>query len=168
MSEAWTRPETIIVQDPMFTATAQRADIVLPATTSIERNDIAGNRRSDFILAMKKAIEPLGESRSDFDIFDPIADKLGVDGQFNEGRDEMGWLRHLYEDSREDARARFGFSMPDFETFWHAGYARCPVMKDHTYLADFRDDPDAFSLKTESGKIVLGSKALPNSIMPTV
>jgi biotin/methionine sulfoxide reductase len=31
LSEAWTRPETIIVQDPMFTATAQRADIVLPA-----------------------------------------------------------------------------------------------------------------------------------------
>ena len=52
LAEAWTRPETIIVQDPMFTATAQRADIVLPANTSIERNDIAGNRRSDFVIAM--------------------------------------------------------------------------------------------------------------------
>jgi biotin/methionine sulfoxide reductase len=160
LMEAWTRPETIIVQDPMFTATAQRADIVLPASTSIERNDIAASRRSDFILAMQKAIEPLGESRSDFDIFNAIAEKLGVDGKFNEGRDEMGWLRHLYDISREDARARFDFSMPDFETFWDAGYARCPVMKDHTYLAEFRDDPDAFSLRTESGKIVLGSKAL--------
>jgi biotin/methionine sulfoxide reductase len=160
LMEAWTRPETIIVQDPMFTATAQRADIVLPASTSIERNDIAASRRSDFILAMQKAIEPLGESRSDFDIFNAIAEKLGVDGKFNEGRDEMGWLRHLYDISREDARARFDFSMPDFETFWDAGYARCPVMKDYTYLAEFRDDPDAFSLKTESGKIVLGSKAL--------
>ncbi|MDD1530374.1 Asp-tRNA(Asn)/Glu-tRNA(Gln) amidotransferase GatCAB subunit C [Bradyrhizobium sp. WBOS7] len=160
LSEAWTRPETIIVQDPMFTATAQRADIVLPATTSIERNDLAGNRRSDFILAMKKAIEPLGESRSDFAIFDAIAGKLGVADRFNEGRDEMGWVRHLYEACRSDAAQRFGFEMPDFDAFWEAGYARCPVKTDHTYLTDFRNKPEEHALKTESGKIVLGSETL--------
>ena len=160
LSEAWTRPETIIVQDPMFTATAQRADIVLPATTSIERNDLAGNKRSDFILAMKKAIEPLGEARSDFDIFNAIAGKLGVADRFNEGRDEMGWLRHLYEASRKDASERFGFAMPDFDAFWEKGYARCPVRAEHTFLADFRDKPEQHALKTESGKIVLGSETL--------
>ena len=78
LAEAWTRPETIIVQDPMFTATAQRADIVLPANTSIERNDIAGNRRSDCVIAMHKAIASVGDSRPDFDIFRAIAEKLGV------------------------------------------------------------------------------------------
>lgn len=160
LSEAWTRPETIIVQDPMFTATAQRADIVLPATTSIERNDLAGNRRSDFILAMKKAIEPLGESRSDFAIFNAIAGKLGVANRFNEGRDEMGWVRHLYEACRSDAAQRFGFEMPDFDAFWEAGYARCPVKADHTYLTDFRNEPEEYALTTESGKIVLGSETL--------
>jgi biotin/methionine sulfoxide reductase len=160
LSEAWTRPETIVVQDPMFTATAQRADIVLPATTSIERNDLAGNRRSDFILAMKQAIEPLGEARSDFAIFNEIAGKLGVADRFNEGRDEMGWLRHLYEASRSDASERFGFEMPDFDAFWEAGYARCPVKAGHTFLADFRDKPEEHALKTESGKIVLGSETL--------
>lgn len=110
LAEAWTRPETIIVQDPMFTATAQRADIVLPATTSIERDDLAGNKRSDFILAMWKAIEPLGESRSESDIFNVIAGQLGVAGRFNEGRDKMGWLRHLYEASRSDASAHEALS----------------------------------------------------------
>ncbi|KRR22678.1 molybdopterin-dependent oxidoreductase [Bradyrhizobium retamae] len=160
LSEAWTRPETIVVQDPMFTATAQRADIVLPATTSIERNDLAGNRRSDFILAMKKAVAPLGEARSDFDIFNDVAGKLGVADHFNEGRDEMGWLRHLYEACRSDASERFGFAMPDFDAFWEAGYARCPVKAEHTFLADFRDNPEKCALKTESGKIVLGSETL--------
>ncbi|TJW78198.1 MAG: Asp-tRNA(Asn)/Glu-tRNA(Gln) amidotransferase GatCAB subunit C, partial [Mesorhizobium sp.] len=92
LARAWTRPETIIVQDPMFTATAQRADIVLPANTSIERNDIAGNKRCDFIFAMHRAIDPVGQARSDFAIFDEIAGKLGVGERFNEGRDEMGWL----------------------------------------------------------------------------
>lgn len=160
LSEAWTRPETIIVQDPMFTATAQRADIVLPATTSIERNDLAGNRRSDFVLAMKKAIEPVGLSRSDFDIFNAIAGKLGVGDAFNEGRDEMAWIRHLYDLSRSNAADRFGFEMPDFDTFWEQGYAHCPVKEDHTYLADFRARPEEFALRTESGKIVLGSDTL--------
>lgn len=160
LAEGWTRPETIIVQDPMFTATARRADIVLPATTSIERNDMAGNKRSDFILAMHQAIAPLGESRSDFDIFNMISEKLGVAESFNEGRDEMGWLRHLYEISRTDAKTRFNFDMPDFDAFWECGYARVPTEQNHTYLSGFRDNPNEFALNTESGKIVLGSETL--------
>jgi len=160
LSEAWTRPETIIVQDPMFTATAQRADIVLPATTSIERNDLAGNKRSDLILAMKQAINPVGDSLPDLDIFNLIAGKLGVADRFNEGRDEMGWVRHLYDISRKDALERFSFEMPAFDEFWETGYARCPVKADHTFLADFRETPEKFPLKTESGKIVLGSEML--------
>jgi biotin/methionine sulfoxide reductase len=160
LGKAWTRPETIIVQDPMFTATAQRADIVLPANTSIERNDIAGNKRSDFILAMHKAIDPVGQSRSDFAIFDEIAGKLGVGERFNEGRDEMGWLRHLYDLSRDDAAQRLGFDMPDFDAFWEQGWARCPMKTDHVYLAEYRDNPQDNALATESGRIVLGSETL--------
>lgn len=160
LSEAWTRPETIIVQDPMFTATAQRADIVLPANTSIERNDLAGNKRSDFVIAMHQAIPSLGQSRSDFDIFDEIAGKLGVGAAFNEGRDEMGWLRHLYEASRTDARERLDFDMPDFDTFWEQGYARCPMKSHNVYLQEFRARPEEHPLATESGRIVLGSQTL--------
>lgn len=160
LSEAWARPETIIVQDPMFTATAQRADIILPASTSIERNDLAGNKRSDLILAMHKAIEPLGQARSDFEIFDAISAKLGVAEAFNEGRDEMGWLRHMYDLSRNDAKARLDFEMPAFDDFWQAGFADCPTQSEHSYLADFRDQPQEHPLATESGKIVLGSAKL--------
>lgn len=160
LAEAWTRPETIIVQDPMFTATAQRADIVLPANTSIERNDIAGNKRSDCVIAMHKAIGPVGDSRSDFAIFRAIAEKLGVGPAFDEGRDEMGWLRHLYEATRADAAARLGFAMPDFDTFWTQGYARCPTEAEHTYLSEFRERPEDNALGTESGRIVLGSQTL--------
>ena len=160
LSEAWTRPETIIVQDPMFTATARRADIVLPASTSLERNDLGGNKRSDFILAMAKAIEPMGEARADFDMFNAIAEKLGVAPAFNEGRDEMGWIRHIYTESRDFAAQGLGFGMPDFDTFWAQGHAACPVQRDHTYLAEYRADPAAHPLNTESGRIVLGSDML--------
>jgi biotin/methionine sulfoxide reductase len=160
LNEAWARPETIIVQDPMFTATARRADIILPASTSIERNDIAGNRRADLVLAMQQAIAPVGEARSDFDIFNAVATELGHSEAFNEGRDEMGWLRHIYDGVRAHAAGRFSFEMPDFDRFWVEGYAHCPVRENHTYLSQYREQPDAFALKTESGRIVLGSQAL--------
>lgn len=160
LERAWMRPETIVVQDPMWTPSALRADIVLPASTSIERNDIAGNRRSDMLVAMKKAIEPRGEARSDFDIFTSLAEELGVREGFTEGRDEMGWIRHLYELSRLDARDRFDFTMPAFEEFWELGAVDIPATHDLAYLADFRADPDKHRLATESGKIVLGSELL--------
>lgn len=160
LAQAWTRPETIIVQDPVWTATARQADIVLPACTSIERNDLGGNKRTNYIMAMRKAIEPLGESRSDFDIFRAIAARLGVADQFDEGRDEMGWIRHLYGLSRIHAETELGFAMPDFETFWEAGRAEVPMKHNYTYLADFRRDPTANALRTESGRIVLTSNKL--------
>jgi biotin/methionine sulfoxide reductase len=158
--EAWAKPETIIVQDPVWTATALRADIVLPACTSIERNDLAGNKRTNYIMAMRKAIEPLGESRSDFEIFRSISTILGVGEAFDEGRDEMEWIRHLYNLSREHASTELNFEMVDFDTFWDVGRAEIPVKGDYTYLADYRDNPEAHPLKTESGRIVLGSETL--------
>lgn len=160
LARAWERPETIVVQDPMFTPTAARADIILPASTSLERNDIAGNRRMDQVIAMQQAIAPVGQARADFDIFAGIAARLGVGDAFTEGRDEMGWLRHLYDQTRADAKERLGHEMPDFDTFWAAGHASCPVRTGHTYLAEFRADPAAAALATESGRIVLGSDLL--------
>lgn len=41
LTSAWARPETAIVQELNWTATAERADIVLPATSTLERNDVS-------------------------------------------------------------------------------------------------------------------------------
>lgn len=160
LDRAWQRPDTIIVQDPMWTPTALKADIVLPACTSVERNDIAANNRTDRIFAMKQAVEPIGNSLSDFDIFRRLAHYLEVREEFDLGRDEMGWLRHLYEQSRHDADRRLGFEMPDFDRFWASGSAEVPVRRNATYLASYRDNPTGNPLATESGKIVLGSQLL--------
>ena len=159
-SRAWERPETIVVQDPMWAATALRADIVLPASTSLERNDIAGTRVSDVVVAMQQAIEPVGEARSDYRIFADLAERLGVADAFTEGRDEMAWVRHLYDTVRQDAEERFDHPMPAFEDFWRAGFARVPVRRHNVHLEAFRADPAAHPLTTESGRIVLGSDTL--------
>ena len=59
------------VQDLSLTPTARYADIVLPATTFWERNDVhtpwAG--AGHYAIYMKQAIEPMYECRNDMDIF---------------------------------------------------------------------------------------------------
>jgi biotin/methionine sulfoxide reductase len=160
LRRAWARPETVVVQDPVWTATARRADIVLPATSSIERNDISGNKRSDHLIAMQQAIAPLGLSRNDYYIFRHIADELGVEPAISEGRDEMAWIRLMYDLTREDAERRLKHPMPAFEAFWAEGAARVPTRSNHVFLDRFRADPAAHPLATESGRIVLYSREL--------
>ncbi|MGE0699126.1 MAG: molybdopterin-dependent oxidoreductase [Hyphomicrobiaceae bacterium] len=158
-AEAWGRPETIVVQEINWTPTAKRADIVLPATTSLERNDIAGGRRADVVFAMKRCVAPYASARSDFDIARALAARLGVEQGFTEGRDEMGWIRHIYDETRA-GMAKRGGTMPDFETFWETGHAEVPQLPVEPALARFRADPEANPLKTESGKLILHSRTL--------
>jgi biotin/methionine sulfoxide reductase len=158
--EAWRRPETIIVNEPWWTATARHADIVLPATTTLERNDIGASSRDRFIIAMKKVIEPVGEARHDHEIFRALARDLGFEEKFTEGRSDMDWLRHIYEVSRQDA-ARVGVELPGFDAFWERGYAESPEPETpHCVLSGFRTDPDTNPLKTPSGKIEIYSEEI--------
>lgn len=156
---AWAKPETIVVQDINWTSSAKCADIVLPATTTLERNDLSGGRRADHIFAMKQVVQPYADARSDFEIMCGLARRLGVEQAYTEGRDEMGWIRHIYEMTRTGVVARGG-SMPEFEAFWAAGEAAVPQKPFAPFLSEFRKDPVSHPLKTESGKIVLYSKTL--------
>ena len=155
---AWQRPETIIVHEPWWTATARHADIVLPATTSLERNDIGGSPRDRFVIAMHKAIEPVGESRHDFDIFRDLAGRLGCEGAFADPRDETAWLRQIYGAFRERAQSNL---VPEFDTFWERGWVEIPPRTDEYVLfAEFRADPEKNKLRTTSGRIELYSEEI--------
>ena len=66
---AWRKPETIVFHEQFWTPAARMADIVLPATTSLERDDIGYGRREPYMIAMKKARDPVGEARDDYAIF---------------------------------------------------------------------------------------------------
>ncbi len=158
--EAWRRPETIIVNEPWWTATAKFSDIVLPSTTTLERNDIGATSRDRFILAMEQTIEPVGEARHDYDIFRGLAQRLGTEAAFTEDRDEADWLRHLYDRARQRAAER-DVTLPSFDTFWRDGHVEVPQPDDPFVLfADYRADPDLFRLSTPSGRIEIFSEAI--------
>ncbi|MDK3017325.1 molybdopterin-dependent oxidoreductase [Pseudodonghicola flavimaris] len=157
---AWRRPETVIVQDSWWTATARHADIVLPCTTTLERNDLGIAKAEPHLVAMHRLCAPFGAARSDYDILSQIAGHLGLAEAFTEGRDEMGWVRHLYDGSRTVAAAR-GVELPDFETFWDRGLARFAAERaPEPLLAAFRADPGANPLNTPSGRIEIFSETV--------
>jgi biotin/methionine sulfoxide reductase len=160
LRRAWARPDTVVVHEPWWTATARHADIVLPATTSLERNDIGGARRDKFIMAMAQAVAPVGQARNDFDIFSGLAQRLGIAEVYTQGRDENAWLRHLYENCRHSAGANAA-ALPDFDTFWETGYLEIPAAsEEYVIFGDFRADPDQHKLRTPSGKIELYSEKI--------
>ncbi|MDJ0387232.1 molybdopterin-dependent oxidoreductase [Roseomonas sp. E05] len=157
---AWNRAETIIVQEPWWTAAARHADIVLPATTTLERNDIGSSSADRFLRAMHRAIPPQGQARNDHDMLADMAEHLGFRDRFAEQRDEGAWLRHLYERWRQ-ACGRLGFEAPDFDRFWAEGHVEVPPPEeDFVLFSDFAADPEAHPLNTPSGKVELYSETI--------
>lgn len=157
---AWRKPETIIVQDFYWTPAARHADIVLPVATSLERNDVSAGWFDNTVYAMRKAIEPIGEARSDYEIMADLADRLGHGAAFTEGRSEMEWIRYLYDSLRKHL-ANTDEQIPAFDEFWRRGRIEIPVLKGpHVMFEDFRKDPVAHPLKTPSGRIEIYSETI--------
>lgn len=160
LETAWQRPSTVIVNDHSWTATARRADLVLPATTPLERDDIMMNRRDPTLLYMSKLFEPMGEALDDYEIFTRLADKMGFAEAFTAGRSAQHWLRHLWEKSMRISQAH-GFTLPDFETFKAEGRFDVPDATEmRIALKGFIDDPEQAPLATESGKITLFNRGI--------
>ena len=160
LARAWQKPETVVVHDAWWTATARRADIVLPATTTLERDDIGGSSRDNYVFAMQRAIAPVGSSRNDFDIFAELAQRGGFADAYTEVRSANQWLGEIWHRLRSGCAAR-GVELPDFSAFWEKGWIRLPAPDQPFVLfEDFRADPAAHPLATPSGKIELFSERI--------
>jgi biotin/methionine sulfoxide reductase len=159
---AWRRPQTIAVNEIWWNALSRHADIVLPVTTPLERNDIAGALGEPFLVAMRQVMPAVGEARNDYDIFCSLAARLGISDVFSEGRDEGDWLKYLYDRSKEIA-SRGGIEMPDFDTFWEDGIFCLPDVGNEpgsVLFEAFRRDPVKNPLPTPSGRIEIVSRTI--------
>ena len=141
--------EFIVGQDHFLTPTTRYADIVLPATTFWERNDVhtpwAGALH--YAIYMKQAIPPMYECRNDIDIFADLAQRVGING-YNLNTEEE-WLRDFTKDA-----------VDDFEAFKENGVARFPKPEDAVAFAKQIRDPDNHTFSTPSGKIEIYSTTM--------
>ncbi len=160
LKRAWQRPDTVIVHEWCWNALAKHADIVLPCTTPLERNDLMLTPRDPYIVAMQQVVAPMGEARNDYDIFAGISGRLGVAKAFTQGFDEEGWLRWIYDQSRQSA-AETGVTLPSLDDLRATGWHRVdPPDRPRVMLAEFRRDPTANPLRTPSGRIEIFSQVI--------
>jgi biotin/methionine sulfoxide reductase len=160
LRRAFARPDTVIVHDSVWTATARHADIVLPATITLEREDIGAAAGDPLLVAMHRAVEPFAEARDDHEIFAGLAERLGFAPAFTEGRSPREWLTAIYEPTRRALLERVN-DAPDFAEFWERGELILPTLPwDGGPIRNFRRDPGAAPLPTPSGKIEVASATI--------
>jgi len=66
---AWRQPDFVVVHEPWWNPPAKYADVVLPATITMERNDIMAAELQRHWAAMHQVIPPVAQSRNDLDVF---------------------------------------------------------------------------------------------------
>ncbi len=179
--------EFVVNQSIWFEGDAKYADIILPACTSFERYDISewancagyihhnhSQLNHRMAIMQHKCIEPLGESKSDYQIYLEILQRLGLGAMFSEGCSELDWCKRVFDST----------DLPKYiswKEFVKKGYYVVPAEPEATrspvsmrwYAEDRHKDiaephplPSQFSeefgkgLETQSGKLEFVSSSL--------
>lgn len=156
-----TKIECIVVQHPWLENDCLFADIILPANTTLEVEDIVTNtRQGDPFLSValqRQAIEPVGESMSDYEITCEVAKKLGLHKEVTEGKTVEELQKTVF----------YNIGIHDYiswEDFKKKEYYVFPTAKDWEKdpvgLIKFYEDPEANPLPTPSGKLEFYSERL--------
>ncbi|WP_101003114.1 molybdopterin guanine dinucleotide-containing S/N-oxide reductase [Helicobacter pylori] len=151
--------DCVIVHEPWWTPTAKFADIVFASTSTMERDDITfgGSYSKNVVYAMRKVVEPVYESKDDYEIFRQLALRIGgneTEERFTESKSYMEWIKSLYEKSD-------GPTLKSFDQFWRDGFVEFEIPENARKFvrhAKFRQDPINNKLDTESGKIQIFSQ----------
>jgi len=145
------RPDLFtVVHEQFFTDTTDYADIVLPATTFFEHRDLVTSYGHYYLQLSQQAIEPLGECRSNVELFQLLAKRMGFkEALFDESVDEMidkafmssnPWLKGIDRERLERdafARLEFGGLGEPFLPFANGGF-QTPSGKAELYSESLR------------------------------
>lgn len=162
LARAWKRPETVIVQENMWTATARHADLVFPSAMPFERSDIAGASRDRWLAYSPRVMDPPEGVPTDHEVLARIGAHLGLEDAFREGRTEAEWLAHLYAGYRAAHP-----ELPDWETFRAQGFAMLDAGDPAPHPATpFAELLAGHPLSTPSGRIELYSDRIAGFALP--
>ena len=157
--------EFIVVSELFMTPTARFADILLPVTSTAERNDLTRPWPSGpYFTFVNKAIEPLGECKSDLDIATELAAKLGFT-DFNPASEEE-WLKEFVAQNPE-----YVAHIKDYDKFKDEGIHRVKLDEPIVAFKQQIEDPENNPFLTPSGKIEIFSQRaaeLNNPLCPPI
>ncbi len=142
VKEALPRLELFVVSEQMMTGAAEYADVVLPCVSYFEDDwDLVGSAESWFMQLRRRAVDPVGESRNDFDIYGGLCEHLGI------GED---WRMTPEESCRQliDTHPAPIINGLDWDTLCRDGIVSLPVERPYTPYRDMK-------FNTPSGRIEL-------------
>ncbi|EOX4918543.1 trimethylamine-N-oxide reductase TorA [Vibrio alginolyticus] len=160
MKKAFRKLQTVVTIEFAWTATCRFSDIVLPACTQWERNDIDvyGSYSNKGLIAMHRLVDPLFQSKPDFQIMSELTQRFGRREEYTRGMSEMEWIESLYNDCKKSNEGKF--EMPEFNEFWEKSVLDFGEGKPWVRHADFRKDPELNPLGTPSGFIEITSRKI--------
>lgn len=152
--------ETMVILAPRLEPEVMFSDIVLPVNQALERNDLLVTFHGTGFVTMytPKAVESLAESKSDYEIYTGLAERLGFKEKYTDGNSEDDWLRKMY--MIMSASQSSGLSWEEFKA---KGYYVYPYPKDYKPAPGLRwyyEEPEGGGLDTPSGKIEIQSKVI--------
>jgi molybdopterin guanine dinucleotide-containing S/N-oxide reductase-like protein len=153
--------EFIVAQHPWLENDCLIADIILPVNTTFEVDDIVLNSRQGTQVGsatfQEQAIQPIGESKSDYEAVLEVAKKLDMYDAVTEGKTTKEWIKYAFE----------GLGMANlisWEKFEENGYYVFATVKewekDTAGLYNFYKYPEKYPLPTPSGKLEFYSETL--------
>lgn len=141
--------ELIVTSDLFMTASARYSDLILPAASVLESNNITmGWCNDDYLLSNTRAVQPLFGAIPDYDWVALIAEKMGYGEAFRAGHATTeDWLVDLYNAFRRDQEPE----LPPYEDFRaNGGYQyKNPPMR----IAYREQIEEGKPFRTPSGKI---------------
>ena len=143
--QAFSALDFSVSHELFMTPTARYCDIVLPAASPLQKEDIGLPWAGNYVLYKPKILPYEGQERSDYDIFRELASGFGAEEDFSEGRSESQWI-DLFLDGSE---------IPDLGDFKAKGIYLDKEQK-RSGLSDFAESPERYPLRTPSGKLELG------------
>ncbi|GAB5468407.1 MAG: molybdopterin guanine dinucleotide-containing S/N-oxide reductase [Rhodospirillales bacterium] len=160
LRQAFQRPETIVVNEINWTATARHADIVLPVAAAQERSDLGAGNQDNTLVPMPRAVSPPGQARLEFDIYRDLERRMGLGHAFSRGMSAEAWQEEMWAGMKAGAGA-LGRDLPTWQDFLKDDMIVFPdPSPDGVFLADFRADPEVHPLPTPSGRIELFSEVV--------
>ncbi|MCP4625402.1 MAG: molybdopterin-dependent oxidoreductase [bacterium] len=150
----------LCVNELFMTAQARYADLLLPVTSSAERSDLTRPWPSGpYFTFINRALEPLGECKSDFDIAAELAERLDIK-DFSPHTEEE-WLKILV-----DFNPEYKEHIKDYDKFRQDGIHRVELEKPYVAFQKQIEDPENHPFETPSGKIEIYSQRVEDIDQP--
>ena len=144
---AFAKVDFAVTHELFMTPTARWCDVIVPAASPLEKEDIGSPWLGNYLLYKPQAVAPLGQARSDYDILCDLAERLGFGQGFSEGRSAAQWVDLFIAQSE----------VTDVEEFRRTGIY-WGGEQERVGLADFAADPVRHPLDTPSGLVEIASE----------